>query len=43
MHAADDAAVSGVAPEGQGGVGLMLFLDPKACLRLGDPAGTRRR
>jgi len=33
-----DAVVCG---EGRDGVGLMLFLDPKACLRLGDPAAVR--
>jgi feruloyl-CoA synthase len=36
--AAADAVVCG---EGRDGVGLMLFLDPKACLRLGDPAAVR--
>ena len=33
-----DAVVCG---EGQDGVGLMLFLDPKACERLGDAAAAR--
>jgi len=33
-----DAVVCG---EGRDGVGLMLFLDPKVCLRLGDPAAVR--
>jgi feruloyl-CoA synthase len=36
--AVSDAVVCG---EGRDGVGLMLFLDPKACLRLGDPAAVR--
>jgi feruloyl-CoA synthase len=33
-----DAVVCG---EGRDGVGLMLFLDPKACLRLGDPVAVQ--
>uniref|UniRef100_B0SZE7 AMP-dependent synthetase and ligase n=1 Tax=Caulobacter sp. (strain K31) TaxID=366602 RepID=B0SZE7_CAUSK len=33
-----DAVVCG---EGREGVGLMLFLDPKACLRIGDPEAVR--
>ncbi|MFZ0266619.1 feruloyl-CoA synthase [Caulobacter sp.] len=36
--AVSDAVVCG---EGQSGVGLMLFLDPKAALRLGDPEAVR--
>ena len=35
-----DAVVCG---EGQAGVGLMLFLDPKACERLGDEQAVRER
>jgi feruloyl-CoA synthase len=36
--AVSDAVVCG---EGREGVGLMLFLDPKACLRIGDPEAVR--
>ena len=36
--AVSDAVVCG---EGHEGVGLMLFLDPKACLRIGEPEAVR--
>ncbi len=36
--AVSDAVVCG---EGRDGVGLMLFLDPKACLRIGDPEAVK--
>jgi len=36
--AVSDAVVCG---EGRAGVGLMLFLDPKAALRIGDPAAVK--
>jgi hypothetical protein len=36
--AVSDAVVCG---EGREGVGLMLFLDPKACLRIGDPKAVK--
>ena len=36
--AVSDAVVCG---EGREGVGLMLFLDPKACLRIGEPEAVR--
>ncbi len=36
--AVSDAVVCG---EGHEGVGLMLFLDPKACLRIGEPEAAR--
>ncbi len=36
--AVSDAVVCG---EGRAGVGLMLFLDPKACLRIGDPEAVK--
>ena len=36
--AVSDAVVCG---EGRQGVGLMLFLDPKACLRIGEPEAVR--
>ena len=36
--AVSDAVVCG---EGHQGVGLMLFLDPKACLRIGEPEAVR--